>query len=318
MSSMKTKARAWVVGVVAAAALVLSAANALAVFPDDHVASYAACLSTAGSAAGTFSRVALGDAPASPCGSNQMLVHLSGGDITSVIAGPGLSGGGSNGSTTLSLAAGQALPQTCSSGQIPEWNGTGWSCGVDNDTIYSNGTGLDLAGTTFSVKPGYRLPQSCGGGQVAKWDSDRNTWSCANDVAGGGLPNAYELTKAVAAVPNGDYTWVADMGPIPAGDYFVSARMTGANLDHDSLWYCQLRRGGTTGEVIGGASGKTEDLTLGDFITFTSSTILALTHMDGSQKLTLACGDSADSGTTIENIKIVALQVGSISSAVQQ
>jgi hypothetical protein len=100
MSCIKTKARAWVVGVVAAAALVLSAANALAVFPDDHVASYAGCLSTAGSAAGTFSRVALGDAPASPCGSNQMLVHLSGGDITSVIAGPGLSGGGSNGSAT--------------------------------------------------------------------------------------------------------------------------------------------------------------------------------------------------------------------------
>jgi hypothetical protein len=319
MTSTKKKIRAWLVGLAAVTGLALSAANALAVFPNDQVASYAGCLNTSGTAAGTFAKIAAGDEPSSPCGPNQAVIHLSGGDITSVVAGQGLSGGGTNGATTLSLAAGQSLPQTCSNGQIPEWNGTGWSCGVDNDTTYSNGTGLDLSGTNaFSVKPSYRLPQSCGAGQVAKWDSATGAWSCANDTTGGGLPNAYQLSKQTAAVPNGDYTWVADMGPIPAGDYFVSARMTGANLEHDSLWYCELRRGGTTGEIIGGASGKTEDLTLGDFLTFTSSTILVLTHLDGSQKLTLTCGDSADSGTTIDNIKIVAVQVGSISSTVQQ
>jgi hypothetical protein len=237
MSSIKTKARAWVVGGVAAAALVLSAANALAVFPDDHVASYAACLSTAGSAAGTFSRVAVGDAPASPCGSNQMLVHLSGGDITSVIAGPGLSGGGSNGSATLSLAAGQALPQTCSSGQIPEWNGTGWSCGDDNDTTYSNGTGLDLLGTTFSVKPGYRLPQSCSDGQVAK--SNGSSWSCATDIAGGadawiGSHNAFEHM-----VPRND---VLDL-PLPEGNFTLVAKGVVFDVARDQTTSCVLTAG---------------------------------------------------------------------------
>jgi hypothetical protein len=220
MSPIKTKARGWVVGVAAVTALALSAANVLAVFPDDHVATYSGCLNTGGAAAGTFSRVGVGEEPSSPCGSNQMLVHLSGGDITSVIAGPGLSGGGTNGATTLSLAAGQALPQTCVSGQIPEWNGTSWSCGDDNDTTYSNGTGLDLSGTTFSVKPGYRLPQSCSDGQIAK--SNGSTWSCAADdntqsvayTGGNGtveLAKDFETTVTTLAIPNdpGNYVITA-------------------------------------------------------------------------------------------------------------
>jgi hypothetical protein len=237
MSSIKTKARAWLVSLAAAAALVLSAATALAVFPDDHVASYAGCLNTAGSAAGTFSRVALGDQPSSPCGSNQMLVHLSGGDITSVTAGPGLSGGGANGATTLSLAAGQALPQTCSSGQIPEWNGTGWSCGVDNDTTYSNGTGLDLSGTTFSVKPGYRLPQSCSDGQVAK--SNGSTWSCATDIAGGADAWIGSHNGFMNMVPRTD---VLDV-PLPEGNFTLVAKGVVFDVSRDQQTSCVLTAG---------------------------------------------------------------------------
>ena len=37
----------------------------------------------------------------------------------------------------------------------------------DDDTTYTAGTGLTLAGTQFSLRAIYRLPQGCSGGQIA-------------------------------------------------------------------------------------------------------------------------------------------------------
>ena len=37
------------------------------------------------------------------------------------------------------------------SGQVLKWNGSAWATGTDNDTTYTNGTGLTLVGTTFSL-----------------------------------------------------------------------------------------------------------------------------------------------------------------------
>ena len=46
----------------------------------------------------------------------------------------------------------------------------GVECGVDNDTTYWAGTGLDLDGSnTFSIEPDYRLPQGCSAGEIASW-----------------------------------------------------------------------------------------------------------------------------------------------------
>ena len=65
-----------------------------------------------------------------------------GGDITGVAAGTGLSGGGTSGDVTLDVASSYRLPQTCANGEIAEWNGVAWQCGVDD--VGTGGGGGDI------------------------------------------------------------------------------------------------------------------------------------------------------------------------------
>jgi len=195
-----------------------TAAIAIAAYPQDSVTVFTACLNTSGASAGNIGNIAVGSNPAKSCGSNQLLIHLSGGTITNVAAGTGLTGGGANGSVGVAIDPHYQLPQTsCASGQFVASDGSGgWSCqsqktyggsdfalsnqscssrqfltGIDasgvkqcaNDQTYSNGTGLDLTGNTFSVGSGFRLPQNCNSGQAAVSNGD-NTWSC-HSTAGG-------------------------------------------------------------------------------------------------------------------------------------
>jgi hypothetical protein len=104
---------------------------ALGVAQDPSVAEYTGCLRTRGNANGTIYALTTGSVPMVPCMSSEIQIHLSGGDITSVIAGDGLVGGSSNGAATLSLQSSYQLPQTCAAGQITTWNGAGWVCGSD-------------------------------------------------------------------------------------------------------------------------------------------------------------------------------------------
>ena len=89
------------------------------------VQSYTGCLSPI---LNSIYDVAPGDAPAHGCVRPAAAIHLSSGDLTSLAAGTGLAGGGDNGDLSLSLAPTYRLPQACTNGQTPAWNGTGWTC----------------------------------------------------------------------------------------------------------------------------------------------------------------------------------------------
>ena len=98
---------------------------------DPTVTDYTGCLRTRGNANGTIYALSPGSVPLVPCQSADIQIHLSGGDISAVVAGDGLVGGSTNGVATLSLKDSYQLPQTCTAGQITNWNGAAWVCGSD-------------------------------------------------------------------------------------------------------------------------------------------------------------------------------------------
>jgi hypothetical protein len=120
-------------------AVVLAAAVAavtMAAFPESDVTSYTGCLSAS---SGQIKDVSTGADPLRSCGPNDSPIHLSGGDITKVTAGPGLTGGGDNGAVTVGLDTGFQLPQSCADGQVAVKSGPGWACASPDPSVFTTG-----------------------------------------------------------------------------------------------------------------------------------------------------------------------------------
>ena len=108
------------------AATCLAAVTTAAPSADAAVPTYTGCLNRLN----LIVQVAVGDAPANPpCrDAGAQIVHFAGGDLTSLTAGTGLTGGGGNGDVSIALAPGFRLPQTCTANQGTTWNGSAWAC----------------------------------------------------------------------------------------------------------------------------------------------------------------------------------------------
>jgi hypothetical protein len=209
------------------------------------VKSYTGCLAPGD---GVIIKVKEGNAPKSACIGGQTQVHLSGGDITRVAVTGALTGGGDNGEVTIGLKPEFTLPTGCAAGRVAEWTGSAWVCGVDNDTTYTNGTGLALDGTTFSVAPDYRVKNTpdCSSGQFATGFDSSGDIQCAAAPSSG--IQVWQKTARETDLPKGEGVDVMIM-PLAAGTYLVMATATVADDggtikgDEEVSVRCFLRNG---------------------------------------------------------------------------
>ncbi len=108
-----------------------------------------------------------------------------GGDITSVVAGTGISGGATSGAATVTLAL---TPQDCAAGSFFDANtATGvFTCVAEVGDISTVTTtanmGLTGGGTSGAVSVG--LLSTCADGEVLVSGASGTTWTCAANTAG--------------------------------------------------------------------------------------------------------------------------------------
>jgi hypothetical protein len=209
------------------------------------VTSYTGCLV---SKDGVIIKIKAGDAPSSPCQGGMVQVHFSGGDITSISVTGALTGGGDNGAITIGLKPEFTLPTGCVSGNIAEWNGSAWVCGVDNDTTYTAGTGLDLTGTTFSIEPDNLVVNndSCAVGKFVSGIDASGHITCAAPPA----PPAAQIQHFASAGGEFDLGGTETVLSLnaPAGNYllFATVELRNGDADSESWAHCQIPNYTTT------------------------------------------------------------------------
>ena len=253
MSRLRGTRRGAVTLALAALAVIALGGTALAGHQTSGVKSYTGCLV---GGEGVIIKVKEGNAPKSACTGGQVEAHFSGGDITKISVGSGLSlpNGGDNGEVRIVLDASHTLPQGCTAGRVAEWNGSAWVCGVDNDTTYSAGTGLDLsAANAFSIEADFRVKNTpdCSSGQFATGFDSSGVIQCQAP----GSPGVEVWQKVrpdvdagtVIVLPEGEGVDVVTM-PLPAGTFLVTAVAPVSGREADEVTVsCRLRDGAFNG-----------------------------------------------------------------------
>lgn len=304
---------------VAAIGVVAIAGTALAGHQTSGVKSYTGCLV---SGDGVLIKVKEGNSPRSACSGGQVEAHFSGGDITKISVGNGLTtvpNPGDNGEVRIELAAGQALPQGCSDEDVAEWDSTTskWICGDDDDTTYSASTGLDLsAGNAFSIEPDYRLPgKACTtAGHFARGFDSAGAIQCAAPASSSGV-EVWQKTAGRGnsiGLPDGEGVDLVAMS-LPAGTFLITAVATardaiGGASDDEVAVACSLRNGAfavlpvteSSVDIGQGQSTPRGTILIHGLLTFTSSDTVRFTCF------------GAGEDNRAEEVTLTALKVGTV------
>jgi hypothetical protein len=102
----------------------------------DPDTTFTGCLAGTGGSAGKLVALKKGFSPLQPCGDNEEEMRVSGGDLTSFVAGPGLRntsakqsyGITTSGGASVELAPSYRLPQNCASNDGTKWSAGQWTC----------------------------------------------------------------------------------------------------------------------------------------------------------------------------------------------
>ncbi|HQR12507.1 MAG TPA: hypothetical protein PLW68_14375 [Casimicrobiaceae bacterium] len=243
----------------------------------------------------------------------------SGGTVTSVATGTGLTGGPITASGTINLAATQLLPTVaCAANQVPKWNGSAWTCAADNAgpaNAYVQGGnafgalpgGIAVLGTTdandlnlvINNNPVMRFQQGGGTSPNIIGGHANNgvvAFFSGQTIGGGGdagndCYNAITLTntRTCGNVVNGDFAIVGGGYANTAGG-FASTVAGGVSNISNSNWSTVAGGYGNVASapwsaVMGGDSNSASAY---------ASTVLGGWHNNASGIGSVAAGDSAN------------------------
>ena len=216
------------------------------------VKSYTGCLVCGD---GVMIKIKEGNAPRSACTGGQVEAHFSGGDITKISVGSGLSlpNGGDNGEVRIVLDATHSLPQNVRRrGRVAEWSGPAGGSVASTTTRRTRRAQGSIVGGKH-VQRRARIPPSdkaCSTpGQFARGFT-RAATSSAPHRPRPGWPSGRCAVRSAGAIvlPKGEGVDLIIM-PLPAGTYLITAvgtvgdRSGTALGDEEVHVRCSLRNG---------------------------------------------------------------------------
>jgi hypothetical protein len=183
-------------------------------------------------------------------------------------------------------------------------------CGVDNDTTYSEGTGLDLTGTTFSIEPSYRVKNTpdCPSGKFATGFDDAGAITCAVPAA---APPDVWFRQSTGDAPEGHENEITSVFLL-SGNYLVNVVGTASDDvggDDEVVVTCNLYVGDDRVESVS-ASADTSSLTVTDTLAVATLATMHVAKLTATTKLRITCRSST--GSDHVRISMSILEVGTV------